>query len=130
MDEFHIFLENTVISTLGKRLSCRHRSRKEKREESSEEGEAKRHKVLDDRDADKIKEDRRELNTKRESVLKDWLENLNLSGRFISCVIKNVGELYFSGKCPVGTYFPDNDRCSIHYPAHCTSFDSLRVDVL
>ena len=77
MDEFHIFLENTVISTLGKRLSCRHQSRKEKREESSEEGEAKRHKVLDDRDADKIKEDRRELNKKRESVLKDWLENLN-----------------------------------------------------
>ena len=25
-----IFLENVVISTLGKRLSCRHRSRKEK----------------------------------------------------------------------------------------------------
>ena len=35
-----IFWENTVISSLGKRLSCRHRSSKEK-EESSKQGEAK-----------------------------------------------------------------------------------------
>ena len=37
-----IFLVNTVISSLGKRLNCHQRSRKEE-EESSEEGEAKRH---------------------------------------------------------------------------------------
>ena len=24
------------------------------------------------------------------SVLKDWLEDLNFSGRFMSCVVKNV----------------------------------------
>ena len=68
--------------------------KKRKREESGEEGEAKWHKVLDDRDVDKIKEDRHELNTKRArygpSVFKDWLEDLNFSGRFISCVLKNV----------------------------------------
>ena len=39
MDEFHINL--MMISTLGERLRCRQRSRKEK-EESSEEGEEKR----------------------------------------------------------------------------------------
>ena len=38
--------------------------KKRKREEGSEEGEAKRHKVLDDRDVDKIEEDRHELNTR------------------------------------------------------------------
>ena len=36
MDEFTlIFLENTVISTLGKMLSCRHQSRKEKEREAA-----------------------------------------------------------------------------------------------
>ena len=39
--------------------------KKRKRVESSDEGEEKRHKVLDDRDVDKIKEDRPELHTKR-----------------------------------------------------------------
>ena len=37
---------------------------KRKREESSEEEEVKRHKVLDDRDVDKTEENRHELNTK------------------------------------------------------------------
>ena len=41
--------------------------KKRKREESSEEGEAKRHKDLDDRDVDKI-EDQHELNTKKSTV--------------------------------------------------------------
>ena len=64
------------------------------REESSEEGEAKQHKVLDDRDVDKI-EDRHKLNNKKStlwamSVLKDWLEDLSFSGHLISCVLKNV----------------------------------------
>ena len=36
-----IFFENTVISSLGKRLSCR-QVKKRKREESSKEGKAKR----------------------------------------------------------------------------------------
>ena len=58
--------------------------KKRKRKESSEEGEAKWHKVLDDRDTDKTEADRHELNTKKSmvwamSVLKDWLENLNFS---------------------------------------------------
>ena len=69
--------------------------KKRKREESSEEGEAKWHKVLDDTDVDKIEEDHHELNTKKctvwaMSVLKDWLEDLNFSGQLISCVLKNV----------------------------------------
>ena len=36
--------------------------KKRNREASSEEGEAKRHKVLDDRDVDEIEEDRHKLN--------------------------------------------------------------------
>ena len=43
----------------------------------------------------KIEDDRHKLNTKKStvwamSVLKDWLEDLNFRGRFISCVLKSV----------------------------------------
>ena len=76
-----IFLENTVISTLGRRL----RKERKKREESSK-GEEKKWPVLNDRDVDNFinvsviqngpEEDRQELNTKKSlgwavSVLKD-----------------------------------------------------------
>ena len=86
MDEFHINFNifgkyGDYDSWQKAELSSLVKTRK--REESSEEGEAKRHKVLDDRDADKI-EDRHKLNTKKSkvwamSVLNDWLEDLNFS---------------------------------------------------
>ena len=48
MDEFHINFN--IFGKYGLSSAVR----KTKREESSEEGEAKRHKALDDRDVDKI----------------------------------------------------------------------------
>ena len=97
MDEFHINLnifEKYSDFKSWQKAELSSPVKKRKREESSEEGEPKQHKVLDDRDVDKIEEDHHELNTKQSmvwamSVLKDWLEDLNFSRRLIF-VLKNV----------------------------------------
>ena len=98
MDEFHVNFN--IFGKYGDFNSCQKAEllspvKKRKREESSKEGEAKWHKVLDDRDIDIIEKDRHKLNTKKStvwaiSVLKDWLEDLNFSGRLISFVSKSV----------------------------------------
>ena len=93
MDEFHInfniFGKYSDLESWQK-AELSSPVKKREREESREEGEAKRHKVLDDRDVDIIEEDRHELSVWAKSVLKDWSEDLNFSGRSISCVLKNV----------------------------------------
>ena len=86
--------------------------KKTKREESSKAEAAKRQKVLDGRDVDKIKEDQHQLNTKKKSkvwtisVLKAWLEDLNFSSIHQLCskecsvqrLCRRFGELYFSAE--------------------------------
>ena len=63
-----IFWENKVDFNSWQKAELSSPVKKRKREESSEEGEPKQHKVLDDRDVDKIEEDHHELNTKQSMV--------------------------------------------------------------
>ena len=72
--------------------------KKRKREESSEEREVKQHKLLDDRDFDKIEEDRHELKTKKStawamSVLKDRLEEKNMSSDLFNCSAESLNKV-------------------------------------
>ena len=83
MDEFHINFN--IFGKYGDFDSWQKAELSSPREESSEEGEAKRHKGLDDRVADKIKADQHKLNSKKStvwavSVSKDWFKDLNFSG--------------------------------------------------
>ena len=95
MDEFHINFN--IFGKYGdfeswQKAELTSPVKKSKREESREEGEAKRHKVLDDRDVDKIKEDQHKLSSKKstvwaKSVLKDCLEDFNFSGRLFNIFV-------------------------------------------
>ena len=73
--------------------------KKSKGEESSEEAEAKQHKVLDDRDVDKI-EDRHKLNTKRARYGPSQFKRLVRGLEFQWTILKNVlfNTLYFSAE--------------------------------
>ena len=101
MDEFQINFnifgkDGDFNSWLKAELSSR--VKKRKREESREEGEARWHKVLDDRDIDKKEEDQRELNTKKRtvwaiSVLKHWLEEKNMSSDLFNCSVESLNKV-------------------------------------
>ena len=59
-------------------------------------------------------------NIKRHTV---WIYFFILaSSRVISGIISPFRVLLYASRrcpvCPVGAYFPDKDRCSIHYPLH------------
>ena len=90
MDEFHmtlIFLGKYRDFNSWQTAELSSPVKKRKREESSEVGEEKRHKVLDDRDVDKTEENRHELNTKRATTKRCEPRQCYRLVRLISCVL-------------------------------------------
>lgn len=93
---FNIFGENETFELtfelnfwLMAVLSPVKKRKREPKNNTKDAREGKRHKELDDREIDKIEEDRHEVNTKRSTVwalavFKDWLVQKNMSADFDS----------------------------------------------
>ena len=108
-----IFLDNLVIFNSWHKAELLSPVKKRKREESTADGEANRYKVLDDRDVDKIEEDRHELNTKKEHgmahvIFKRLVRGLEFQWTIdqlctkecsVQCLCRQFGEIYFTSTC-------------------------------
>ena len=102
-----IFLKNMVISTLGKRLSCRHRSRKEKARKTAK---SEKQNCIGLANYTSL------LKKTLWAVTNKLASNHIKSGMMYrtAVIIRKISPFRMNQTCR--DTFPDNDRRSIHYP--------------